>query len=113
MIFLYVSDFCEKVNLFNNFFTSIYTSIQNTSNLPPFLYKTNARITSFHATKEGILLTIKMLDSSKAHGWDNISIKMIIICGESITVPLKIISQQSLKERKFPELWKSKYSSCT
>ena len=54
-----------------------------------------------------------MLDSSKAHGWDNISIKTIIICGQSITVPLKIISQQSLKERKFPEFWKSKYSSCT
>ena len=53
-----------------------------------------------------MLLIIKNLDSSKAHGWDNISIKMIKICGESITVPLKIIFEQSLKERKFPELWK-------
>ena len=31
---------------------------------------------------------------------------MIKICGESITVPLKIIFEQSLKEKKFPELWK-------
>ena len=31
---------------------------------------------------------------------------MINICGEAITVPLKIILEQSLIERKFPELWK-------
>ena len=31
---------------------------------------------------------------------------MIKICGASITVPLKIIFEQSLKERKFPELWR-------
>ena len=66
----------------------------------------NARITSFHVTKEDILLIIKTLDSSKADGWGNISIKRIKICGESITVLLKIIFEQSLKERKFPELWK-------
>ena len=102
----FVSDFCEKANLFNNFFSSICTPIQNTSILPPFLYRTNARITLFHVIKEDILLIIKTLDSSKAHGWDNISIKMVKICGESITVPLKITFEQSLKKRKFPELWK-------
>ena len=31
---------------------------------------------------------------------------MIKICGESITVSLKIISEQLLKEKKFPEVWK-------
>ena len=93
----FVQDFCEKANLFNNFFSSICTSIQNTSILTPFLHRTNARITSFYDTKEDIPLIIKNLDSSKAHGWDNISIKMIKICGESITVPLKIIFEQSLK----------------
>ena len=31
---------------------------------------------------------------------------MIKICGESITVPLKIIFEQSLKKKKFPEVWK-------
>ena len=95
------SDFCEKANLFINFFSSICTPIQNTSILPPFSYRTNARITSFHVTKEGVLLMIKTLDSSKAHGCGNISIKMIKICGESITVPLKIIFEQSLRKRDF------------
>ena len=31
---------------------------------------------------------------------------MIKICGESITAPLKIIFEQLLKEKKFPEVWK-------
>ena len=47
---------------------------------------------------------IKTLDSSKAQGWDNISMKMIKICGESITVPLKTIFEESLNEKNFPEL---------
>ena len=84
----------------------MYAPIQNTSILSPFLLRTSARITSFHVTKEDVLLIIKTLNSSKARGWDNISIKMIKICGESITFLLKIISKQSLKEKKFLEVWK-------
>ena len=84
----------------------MYAPIQNTSVLSPFLLTTSARITSFHVIKEDVLLIIKTLNSSKARGWDNILIKMIKICGESITVLLKIISEQSLKEKKFLEVWK-------
>ena len=72
----FASDFCEKANLFNNFFSAICTPIQNTSIFPPFLYRINTRTTSFRVTKEDILLIIKALDSSKAHGWDNILKKL-------------------------------------
>ena len=30
---------------------------------------------------------------------------MIKICGESITAPLNIIFEQSLKEKKYPKAW--------
>ena len=30
---------------------------------------------------------------------------MIKICGESITAPLNIIFEQSLKEKKYPKVW--------
>ena len=30
---------------------------------------------------------------------------MIKLCGESLTVPLRTIFKQSLKEGKFPEIW--------
>ena len=102
----FVSDFCEKANLFNNFFASICTPIKNSSLLPLFSYRTSARITSFDVTDEDISLIIKNLDPAKAHGCDNTSIKMIKTCSESLTVPLKIIFEQSLKEGRFPAIWK-------
>ena len=49
---------------------------------------------------------MKTLDPAKAHGLDNISIKMIKICNDSITKPLKLIFEQSLKQGEFPNLWK-------
>ena len=95
----FVSDFCQKANLFNNVFGSLCTPIKNPSVLPLFSCRTNARITSFEITEEDILLTIKNLHPAKAHGCDNISVKMSKICGESLTVPLKIIFEQSFKRR--------------
>ena len=51
-------------------------------------------------------MIIKALDSSKAHGYDNLSIKVIKVCEESITIPLKILFDESLKCGVFPEIWK-------
>ena len=87
----FISKHCQKANLFNNFFVSICTPIKNNSVLPPLLYKTNTRINSFCATNNDILSIIKSLDSRKSHVYDNISIKMIKISSESVTIPLKII----------------------
>ena len=74
--------------------------------MPPFAYKTNVRINSFRINHNDISLTIKNIDSNKAHGCDNISIKMIQICGESIALPLKLLFETALKEKKFPDIWK-------
>ena len=73
--------------------------------MPLFSYRTNARITSFDITDEEISI-IKNLDPAEAHSCDNISITIIKICSESLTILLKIIFEQSLKERKFPAIWK-------
>ena len=102
----FVSDFNKKANPFNNFFASICTPIKNASTLPYFSYRTNSRINSFHATENDILLILKSLDSTKARGCDNLSVRMIKICNESITIPLKIIFDETLKNSVFPEIWK-------
>ena len=83
----------------------MYTS-KKASVLPPFSYKTNTRLHPFKVTESDVLSIIKSLDSTKAHGYDNSSIKMIKMCSESITLPLKTIFQESLKKGKFPEIWK-------
>ena len=38
--------------------------------------------------------------------WDNLSIRMIKICGKSITYPFKLIFEASLQEGTFPRCWK-------
>ena len=98
--------FVYDLYLCNNFFTSICTPIKNSSVLPLLSYRTNARITSFDFTEEDTSLIIKNVEPAKDHGCDNISIKMIKICSESLNDPLKIIFEQSLKEGRFPETWK-------
>ena len=100
----FVSDFCTKANLFNDFSASILTPINNGSSLPPFAYKTNAKITSFRVNPNDISLTIETLDPRKAHNFDNISTKLIQICGESIAFPLKLIFKTGLKEKKIPDI---------
>ena len=101
-----VSDFCIKANVFNNFFASICTPIDNTSCLPSFSYRTGSRIKSFHVTENDILAIIKTLDPNKAHGCDNISIKMIKICSQSLTLPLKVIFKHSIKKENFQKYGK-------
>ena len=101
-----VSDFCKKANIFNNFFASICTPIDNTSCLPSFSYRTGSRIKSFQVTENDILAIIKTLDPNKAHGCDNISIKMIKICSQSLILPLKLFSNILLKKVNFQKYGK-------
>ena len=101
-----VSDFCKKANIFNNFFASICTPIDNTSCLPSFSYRTGSRIKSFQVTENDILAIIKTLDPNKAHGCDNIPIKMIKICSLSLILPLKFFSNIHLKKENFQKYGK-------
>ena len=101
-----VSDFEQKANLFNNYFASQCTPIKNGSKLPNFSYKTDKILTSFDVKDDDILPIIKNLNVDKAHGWDQLSIRMIKICGDSITFPLQLIFKSMINEGLFPNGWK-------
>ena len=79
-------------------FATICTPRKISRILQLFPDRTNARMTLFHFKKEDISLMIKRLGPAKAHDCGNIPIKMIKICSESLTTPLKIKFKQSLKE---------------
>ena len=96
-----ISDFNEKANLFNSFFASQCTSASKSSVLPDISSQTNALLNSFSITEKDILAIIKLLDPSKSHGWDNISIKTIKMCGESFSLPLKMIFEAALNDGAF------------
>ena len=85
-----VSDFQQKANFFNNYFASQCSTIKNGSKLPNFSYKTEKILTSFDIKDDDILSIIKNLNVDKAHGWDQLSIRMIKTCGDAITFPLKL-----------------------
>ena len=82
------------------------TPIKNGSKLLNFSYKTEKRLTSFDIKEDDILLIIKNLKVNKAHRWDQLSIRMIKACSNSISFPLKLIFKSMINEGVFPEDWK-------
>lgn len=78
----------------------------NGSTLLPFSNKTNIRINCVGVNHNDISLVVKNLDSNKAHGSDNTSVKVIQIFGESITLPLKLSFETALKNKECSNKWK-------
>ena len=56
--------------------------------------------------EEEILDIIRSLNINKAHGWDEISVKMIKLSDAALIVPLKTIFSNCLRHGSFPEIWK-------
>ena len=103
----FVCDFKEKSKIFNNYFAQQCSVINNNSTVPErILYRTDASLAKIVFTTDDIANIIKNLDSNKSHGRDNISIRMLKICGLSICKPLEIIFRTCLNHGKFPEEWK-------
>ena len=101
-----VSDFTEKANLFNDFFASQCTLISNSSILPSRnFFKTNKRLFALNIKKDDILKIIRKLNVNKAHGHDDISIRMLKICDSVITEPLSIIFKNCIDCGVFPDTW--------
>ena len=73
-----ISDFKQKPTFFNSYFSSQSTSID--SKIPVFAFKMENCFDSVGIKEEDIYLIIKNLIQNKAHGWDDISIRMIKHC---------------------------------
>ena len=101
-----VSDFKQKANIFNSYFSSQCKPIDISSKLPVFAYKTENRLGSVDINEEDIYLIIKNVIPNKAHGWDGISTRMIKICSKTVTRPLELLFQSSLKKFIFSVNWK-------
>ena len=49
---------------------------------------------------------IRSLDANKPHGHDDVSIRMIKICDNSLIRPSSLLFKKSFDNSYFPELWK-------
>ena len=69
-------------------------------------YATDNKLSSLHFEDSDIINIIRSLDTSKAHGHHDISIKMLKICDPAIIRPLSIIYRNCISQNAFPDMWK-------
>ena len=67
---------------------------------------TNAKIYLIKFENKDIINVIKALDPYKAHGYDDISIRMLKICDSAIVKPLTNLLKNCISEGIFPDNWK-------
>ena len=119
-----VTDFKNKANIFNTFFESQCVPLKNDSNIQilrikqTFLirslasqcvplnndsnipccqrYMTNTKMSSIKSENKDIINVIKALDRCRAHGYDDISIRMLKICDSVVVKSLTINLQFSV-----------------
>ena len=75
-----ITNFREKANFLNNFFASQCMPIVNDSILPStIMYRAENRLSTISFKDEDVLKIIKSLNTNKAHGHDDISIRLLQI----------------------------------
>ena len=99
-----VTNFNKKVNNFNEYFSSHCSLIDNSSRLPtdqaPYV---TPLLSSIDIKESDILNILKSLDANKAHGHDEISIRMLKLSQKSTLKPLKLIFENCLRTTLFPD----------
>ena len=103
----FVTDFKEKAELFNCHFATQCSLISNSSKLPSHIKHLTDNLLSFLSfSHDKIAKVIQNLNPYKAHGHDNISIRIVKVCGPSIYKSLQIIFNQCLETSVIPSEWK-------
>lgn len=96
-------------NGFNKFFESVFVNPSTSYDLSKLHMPTcgDSGLISKIAVHETVLLKLlKLTDSNKSAGTDNVPPIFIHNCAEALVQPLKLLFQRSLNESKFPSKWK-------
>ena len=101
-----ISDFQKKAEAFNTYFADQCTVLETGSELPPFELLTQKKLNECTFSKDDIHSILIAIKENKSHGCDEISSKMISMCGESLVDPLFIIFNNCLSKGIFPKNWK-------
>ena len=95
----------RKQTYFEYFLKQCKTLI-NDSILPPFYLITDKQLVDNEFSAEDLKNLIHALNPNKSHGPDNISIRMLLICGDPILVPLYLIFRNIIQTGTYPDQWK-------
>ena len=72
-------------------FSNLYRLITNSSTLPLFNFLTDKRIDQISIRRYEIVSLVRNLNPNKVSGFDGISGQMLLLCDDSVSMPLKII----------------------
>ena len=94
----FVTDIETKINIFNKFFADQCQPLNNAIDLPTNqIFLTQSKLGSLDFNEGELLQIIRALNINKAHGHDDISIRMIKICDRSLLKPLILLFRNSIK----------------
>ena len=96
----------EKADLLNGYFTNQTKPPDNNIPLPPLTYLTDAKLQDITINPAIVKDILEDLNPNKANGPDGISNRILKECASSLSGPLSIIFNKSLKLGIFPEIWK-------
>ena len=102
----FIIDCKDKATIFARFFTQQCQPLFNGSTLPRFSHLTNSRFDHVTISSGEIPSPIRPLNKVKASGPDNVSSHMLILCDNTVTLPLKIIFEQIVASSIYPETGK-------
>ena len=94
----FVTDIETKINIFNKFFADQCQPLNNAIDLPTNqIFLTQSKLGSLDFNEGELLQIIRALNINKAHGHNDISIRMIKICDRSLLKPLILLFRNSIK----------------
>ena len=104
-----ITEFEAKADIFNKYFASQCTKINNNSLLPSTLnHSTDDKLSFINISAKVIFQLIKNLDPYNAPGLDEISVKHLKLFVPSICKPLTLLFENCYASRKFLNVWKKK-----
>ena len=103
---LFILNCREKAKYFIDFFSQQCKPIINNSVLPTLNFFTDKRIDHIDIENDEIISLIRKINPNKATGSDGISGQMLLLCGESVVLPLQIIFRNILSTSIYPDMWK-------
>ena len=91
-----ITNIVKTANIFNEFFVSQCTPLDNNCKIFSLLMNTDKWLNTVSIKKDDIASIIKSLNPTKAQGFEKISSRIIQLYGDSITLPLVQVFKSSL-----------------
>ena len=103
---IFILNCSEKAKLFIDFFSKQCMPNLTSSVLPPLNLLTDKKNDHVPIQYDEIISLIRNLNPNKATGSDGISGQMLLLCDNSVVLPLQIIFQNILVSSTYPDMWK-------